>query len=121
MIVVIQVVGIVGEIGFDDIGPAVVIVVGGVDAHAGLLASVGAVGDARFRAHFGETAFAVVVVKQAGRRVVRHIKIEAAVEVIVQPENAQSVVASGIDLQLLGDIGEGAVAVVVIKPVAAAF
>ncbi len=39
-IIVIEVVGVVGEIGLDDVGPAVVIVVGGVDAHAGLLASV---------------------------------------------------------------------------------
>ena len=77
---------------FDDVGPAVVIVVGGIDAHAGLLASVRTVSHARFCAYLGETALAVVVVEQAGRRIVGYVKIEAAVEVIVQPQNAQAVV-----------------------------
>jgi hypothetical protein len=38
--------GVVGEIGFDDIEPAIAIVVDSVGSHAGLLAASGVEGDA---------------------------------------------------------------------------
>src|ERR1017187_3424373 len=74
VVVVVEVVGIVGEVGLDDVGPAIAIVVGGVDAHASLLAAITTVGDAGLDADLGESAFAVVVVEQAGRRVVGDVK-----------------------------------------------
>ena len=60
------------------------------------------------------------MVEQTGRGIVGHVQIEASVLVVVQPEHSQPVVAVGIDVQFLGYIGEGAVAVVVIQAVAAA-
>src|SRR4030088_3118700 len=44
VIVVIEVVGIVGKIGLHNVGPAVAIVIGRVNAHASLFAPVGTVG-----------------------------------------------------------------------------
>ena len=73
MIVVIEVVSVVGEIGFNDVGPAVVVVIGGIDPHARLFATVGAVGHTRFRTHFGEVPLAVVVIEQARGRIIGHV------------------------------------------------
>src|SRR6266480_4771667 len=67
VIVVVEVVAVVGEIRLNDVGPAIVVVVGGVNAHAGLLFAVGAVAGASFNANLSESTFAVVVVKHAGR------------------------------------------------------
>src|SRR5205823_391430 len=91
MVVVIEIVAVVGKVGLDDVGPAIVVVISGVDAHSGLLASVGAVRHARLRAHFVESAVAVVVIKQAWRRIVGHVHIEAAVLIVVEPKHTQPV------------------------------
>src|ERR1035438_5216140 len=76
VVVVKQVVAVVGEISFRNVGPAVVIVVGGIDAHARLLASIAAVSDASFGPNFGESAFAVAVVEHAGSGVIGDIRSE---------------------------------------------
>src|SRR5258708_39356985 len=73
VIIVVEIVGIVGEIGFYDVRPAVMIVVGGVDAHAGLLTAIRTVSHTCFGAHLCEVAFAVVVVEQARRGVVGYV------------------------------------------------
>src|ERR1700730_5939528 len=105
-IVVIKVVGIVGKISLHNVGPAVAIVVGRINAHAGLFASVGTVGHACLGADFGKSTFAVIVIEQARRRVVRYVEIEAPVFVVIQPQDAEAVVALGINAEFLRDIGE---------------
>src|SRR5579862_84287 len=121
VIVLIEVVVVVRKIGLEDIGPAVAIVVVGVDAHPGLLVSVGTISQSRLGPNFGEAAFAIVVIKQARRRIVGHVEIEAAILVVIKPEYAETVVAIGIDSEFLGDVGKSTVAVVVIEAVASAF
>ena len=66
-IVVIEIVFIVGEIGLHYVGPAVAIVVRGINAHAGLFVAVGTVGYSGLGADFGESSLAIVVVELAGR------------------------------------------------------
>src|SRR6266536_1263240 len=67
VIVVVEVVAVVGEISLDDVGPAVIVVVGGVNAHASLLFAIGAVGGASLGTNFRESALAIIVVQHAGR------------------------------------------------------
>src|SRR5258708_4006032 len=56
VVVVKKIVGVVGEIGLCDVGPAVIVVVGGIDAHAGLFAAIAAVGDPGLYADFGKSS-----------------------------------------------------------------
>src|ERR1700730_87237 len=65
VIVMVEVVGVIREVSLYYVRPTVVIVIGGVDPHPGLLTPVPAISDAGFCTHLGETAFAVVVVEQA--------------------------------------------------------
>src|SRR5437660_11515664 len=111
VVVVVEVVAVVGEIRFNDVGPAVVVVVGGVNAHASLLFAIGAVACASLRTNFRESALAIVVVEHAGRRIIGDVEIEAPVAVVVEPDDAQSVIAVRINVQLFSDVTEGAVAV----------
>src|SRR3954447_5542367 len=85
VIVVKQIVRVVREIGFRDVGPPIIIVIRGVDPHSGLLPPVATVCKATLRTYLRESAFAVAFVKHARRRVVRNIQIEASIEVIVEP------------------------------------
>src|SRR6266567_4650782 len=118
VVVVVEVVAVVGKIRLNDVGPAVVVVIGGVNAHAGLFFAVGAVGCAGLSANFRESALAIIVVEHAGRGIVGDVKIEAAVAVVVEPDDAQSVIGVRINVQLFSDVTKSAVAVVVIKAVA---
>src|SRR5947207_7039685 len=120
-VVVVQVVCIVGEVRFDDLRQAITIKIGGINPHTGLRAPIGAEGDARHHPDLLESAVTIVVVEEAWGRVVRDVEIEAAIAVEVQPDNAQAVFRFRINAQLLGDVGECAVAIVAIESVARAF
>ena len=73
VVVVIKIVCIIREVGLNNVGPTIVIVVGRINPHASLLAPVRAVSHSGFHTHFSESATAVVVVQHAGRRVVSHV------------------------------------------------
>src|SRR5437667_4270090 len=88
VVVVVEIVAVLGKVRFDDVGPPVVVVVSGVNAHAGLFFAVGAVGSPGFGANFRESSLAVVVVEHAWGGIVGHVKIEAAVAVIIEPDHA---------------------------------
>src|SRR5207244_555849 len=62
-IVVIEVAGVVGEICFENVEPAVAIVVGDGNAHAGLLVAVVAVGATGERGNVRECAVVIVLKK----------------------------------------------------------
>src|SRR5437773_2234581 len=66
VIVVIEVVSVVGKIGLHNIGPPVIVVVCGINAHPGLFPAICAIRHAHLAAYFGETALAIVVIEQAG-------------------------------------------------------
>src|SRR5262249_8490433 len=120
-VIVVEVVGIVGEIGFRQIRPTVIVVVSEVHAHAGLFPSICAVSNAGSDPDLSKSTLAIVVVKQAGRRIISNVNVVATVLVVIAPDYAQAVVGVGIDVVLLGYVGERAVAIVVVQPVACAF
>src|SRR5581483_5753957 len=47
LVVVIKVVGVVRKVGLDDVGPTIIVIIGGVNAHARLLSTVTAVSHSR--------------------------------------------------------------------------
>src|SRR6266566_865695 len=102
-IVVVERGGIVGEIGFEQTEFAVTVVVGNGRAHAGLLAPVVVESGAGDDGNVGERAVVIVVVKNAGGAVAGDINVRPAVVVVIKSGNA--------------DVGEGAVAVVVVEDV----
>src|SRR5439155_4123837 len=83
-----------------------------------LFPAIGAIGHTGLGAHFVKSAMAVVVIKQARRGIVGYIQIEAAILVVIEPEHPKPVMAFGVDVQFFSDIGESAVSIIVIEPVA---
>src|SRR6185437_9162754 len=67
-----------------------------------------------------EPTFTVVVIKAAGGRVIRNIKIETAILVVIQPNEAEAIVGFGVNAQLVAHIGKRAIAVIVIEVIARA-
>src|SRR5436190_22798314 len=67
VVVVVEIVAVVGEIRFNDVGPAVVVIIGGVNAHASLFFAVGAVAGTSLGANLGQSALAIIVVQHTGR------------------------------------------------------
>jgi len=63
---VIEVAGVVGEIGFEDVERTVAIIVGDSDAHAGLFVAIVAVGDAGDDGLVGKGAVVIVAKENAG-------------------------------------------------------
>jgi len=77
-----------GEIGFDDVGPAVVVVVAESMPMPACSRPSRAVGDTGFSAHFGEIASAIVVVKQTGEESLATYRSRQPSRFIVQPQHA---------------------------------
>src|SRR5437660_1165721 len=112
---------VAGEIGFDDVEIAVEIVIGGGDAHAGLGLTVGAEGAASFHGNVDKFSIVLVLVKGAGGGVIGDVNVGPAVVVEIGGEDAEAVGAVGVeDASFFGDVGETAVAIVVIEDVLAA-
>src|SRR5438067_10404896 len=101
VVVMVEIIGIIGKVRLDNVRPAIVIVICRIDTHAGLLASVGAVCDTRLGSNFCEDTFAIVMVEQRRRRIVRHVKIEAAVQIVIEPKYAYAIIAAWVDAQFL--------------------
>src|SRR5690242_2031074 len=117
VVVVVEVVGIVGKVSFHQVRPAVIVVIGAVHPHAGLGQAISAESHSSLHSYFRKPSFAVVVVKAAGAGIVGNIEVEAAVLVVVQPNDAQAIIGLGINAQLFAYVGEGAVAVIVVQPI----
>ena len=127
---------LVGEVGADDVEPAVAVVVGDADAHAGegdaVLVERAAGGDA----DLAEGAVVVVAVEQARRGVAGDVDVGPAVVVEIAADGAHAVrsdrppvllmktttprAARIRDARLLGDILERAVAAIAVEEVGAA-
>ena len=112
--VVVERAVVVGEVGGIGVEPAVVVVVGEVDAHSRLLVAVAAERQAAHDAALVEAAVAAIHEEQARRRVVGDVDVEIAVVVDVarhdpEPEIAVPVVGA----RGHGTLAERAVSVVV--------
>ncbi len=76
------------DVGDEQVDPAVLVIVGGIHAHAGAGLAFGAVTDICLQADLLELAIAPVEEQEIRDRVVRHEKIHAAVIVDVAGDHA---------------------------------
>ena len=117
----IEVAGVVGEVGLENVEPAVAVVVGHGHAHAGLLVAIFAVGATRDDGNIGERSVVIVVEQDAGLRVHRHINIRPAIVIEIIGDRGNRIARAGLEnAGFLRDIGKRSVAVVVIKNVGVA-
>src|ERR1017187_1911973 len=120
-VVVVEVDRVVHEVGLEDIEPAVAVVVGHGQPHAGLLMSVVVVSAARHDGHIGERAVMIVAEQNARLRVNRNINVRPPVVVEVIGSGGDRIARTGLqNTRLLGNIGKRSVSVVVIKNVCVA-
>ena len=117
-VVVVQVARVVGEVGLEDVEPAIAVVVGYGNTHASLLMAVVVVGAAGHYRDVGECAVVIVLEQDAWLRIDSDINVGPAVVVEVVGDRGDGIARTGLqNARLLRDIGEGAVSVVVIKDV----
>ena len=101
---------------FENIQAAVQIVIADAHAHAGLLHAVFIQRDAAFEAHLGERAVVIVPEQEAGRGIASHVDVGPAVVIEIGRNRGHAVTAFRLgNARFLADIGERAVAVVVIE------
>ncbi len=114
----IEVAGVVGEVGFENVKPPVAVIISYGHAHSGLLVAVVAVSASSQRGGVGESAVVVVAEQHAGLRVHSHIDIRPAVVIKIVRNWRNGIPRAGLeDAGLDGDVGKSAVTVVVIKDV----
>src|SRR5260370_2144434 len=112
---------VAGKIRFDEIEIAVEIVIGGGDAHAGLGLAIGTESAAGFDGDVRKGAIFLVLIERAGGGIVSDRDVRPAVVVEISGEDTEAVSCSCFEnAGFLADVGEGAVAVVVIEDVFAA-
>ena len=120
-VVVVEVAGVVGKVGFEDIEPAVAVVVAHANAHARLFVAIFAVGAAGHDGDVGERAVVIVVKQDARLRVHSDINVGPAVVIEIVGDCRDRIARAGLqDAGLLRDIGKRSVAIVVIKNVGVA-
>ena len=112
-IVLVEGVALVGEIRDDQIGPAIVIIIGEIDTHASVSAAVAVNGDFGEEADFFEGAVAFVVIEKFDHGVVGDEEVNVAVAVVIGESDAQGF-AGLREAVLLRDFRKVAVAIVVI-------
>ena len=77
----IEVAGVVGKVGFENIEPAVAVIIADSHAHSGLLVAILAVGASGEDGDIGERSVVIVAEQNAGLRIHGHINIRPAVVV----------------------------------------
>ena len=115
----VEAVGVIGEVSFENIDVAVQIVISDANPHARLLGTVIAKRHAALHAFFAERAVVVVVhVEQAWRGIGGNVDVGPAVFIEVGSDDRHAIRGvGGGDSGLLSYIGEGSVAVVAIQRV----
>src|SRR5713226_8642701 len=116
-IVVVEAIDFAGQLGNDDVGLAVVIVVLKDSAHAGKRLAIGGERGARFESALRERAVAVVVEEELLHAVVGDEDVREAVVVIVGEGHAKSAALLGGDAGFLANVLESAVAAIAIEKV----
>src|SRR5580704_2667523 len=116
LVVVVDRIHLLVDVGDEEIDPAVLIVVGSVNAHAGARAAETAVANACKQADFLEFSVAAIGEKKIGDRVVANEKIHASIVVDISGNDAPGLRERTGDAGLLANVGERAVAIIVIEP-----
>ena len=120
-VVVKEVTGIISEVGLENVKPAVSVVVRHPDSHAGLFPALIVNGGAAHQANVGERAIVVVVEHDASFGIDSHVDVRPAVVIEIVGDGADGIArARLLDAGLLGDVGESAIAVIVVENVGAA-
>src|SRR2546430_17095855 len=113
-VVVIEIACVVGEVGLENVKPSVAVIIGDRDTHSGLFVAVLTVRAAGDHRDIGKRAVVVVVVEDAGFGVHGDINIGPAVVVEIIGDGGDGIPRARLeDSRLCGDIGKGAVAIVV--------
>jgi hypothetical protein len=94
---VIKIAGVVGEIRFENIEPAIAIVITDTDAHAGLFVTIFAVGASGYYGDVGEGAIVIVVIQNAGLRVDCNINIGPAVVIEIVGNCGNTISRAGLE------------------------
>src|SRR5215469_9672423 len=111
----------VSEVGDIERFESGVVVIAKGNAHRALLGTIGADGGAGLESDVGELAVTIVAIEILRSGVVGHVDVGAAFIVEVGPENTESVItARVVHSSLLRNLGESAVAVVVVQRIACA-
>ena len=92
----IEVAGVVGEVGFENVEPAVAVVVADANAHAGLLVAVVAVGASGDDGDIGERAVVIVVEQHAGLRVDGDVNVGPAVVIEIVGDGGDGIARAGL-------------------------
>ena len=90
--VVIERRSVVRKVCAEQIEASVTIIVGDGRTHAGLLATIGVVGDTRQDADVCKRPVSIIMIKNAGSAVASHVDVRPAIIVIVKRRNAETIV-----------------------------
>src|SRR5260370_11422017 len=112
-IVLVERVALVGEIRDDQVRPAIIVIVGKVDAHAGVGAAVTVNGNLREQPDLFEISAAFVLLKKFDHRIVGYGQIDMSVALEVRNGDAEAL-ARFRNTDFLRDLSEVAVAVIVV-------
>src|SRR5215471_1147935 len=109
---------VIGEIGLENIGMPIVVVIPDGGAHPRLLTSIFVVRDSGIGGDVDEGSVPQIVVEDAGGAVAGYINVRPAVVIIVDGGDAEAIVAVGFfDTARSADIREFAAAKIVIQQV----
>ena len=114
----VEVASVIGKIRFENVEPAVAVVIGHAYAHSGLLVAILAVRAAGDHRDVRKRAVVIVVKENAGLRIDGHIDIRPAVIVEIVGNGRDGIARTWLqDPGLLGDVSKSSVAVVVIQEI----
>src|SRR6266849_5088651 len=107
---------VIREIGLKNIQPSVAVVIRDGSSHARLLAPIFVEGYSCHHRNIGESAIAIVVIKNTWGTIAGYINIWPAIIVKVEGGNAEGIVSTGlVDMSLGGNIHEGPVTAILIQ------
>src|SRR5580704_5734745 len=117
-VVVVEIASVVGEICFENVEPAVAVVICNAHAHPGLLMAIFAVRAASDHRDVRERAVVIVVEKNAGLRIDGDINIRPAIVIEIIGNGRNRIARAWLhDARLYGDVRESSIAVVVIEQI----
>src|ERR1700733_3328639 len=88
----VEVAGVMGEIGFENIQESIVIVISDIDAHSCLFVTFGAVCDARFNRNVREGSIMIVPIQITWRGVICDIDIGKTVVVVIEENDSEAII-----------------------------
>src|SRR5580704_11505672 len=117
-IVVVEVASVVGKVCFENVEPAVAVVIGHAYAHSGLLVAILAIGAAGDHSYIRKCTVVIVVKKNARLRIDGYINIRPAVVVEIIGHGRNGIARARLQNPgFFGDVSKSSVAVVVIQEI----